>query len=46
MSATQLYRRNSNTGNCETDGAPFTGDLFFLDATPAPPDFTGPLTIG
>lgn len=46
VSATQLYRRNSTTGNCETGGPPFTGDLFFLDATPAPPDFAGPLTIG
>jgi hypothetical protein len=44
--STQLYERNSTTGVCQTDGAPFTGDLALLDEVPAPPDFTGPLTIG
>jgi hypothetical protein len=46
VTSTQLYRRNSTTGVCETDGPVFTGDLVALDQVTAPPDFTGPLTIG
>ena len=46
LSAVQLYRRNSSTGVCGTDGAPFTGDVLALQPVPAPPDFTGPPTIG
>jgi hypothetical protein len=45
VTATQLYRRD-NTGTCETDGGPFTGDLVVMDEVAAPPDFAGPLTIG
>ena len=45
VTATQLYRRN-DTGTCQTDGAPFTGDLVVMDEVTAPPDFAGPLTIG
>jgi hypothetical protein len=44
--ATQLYRRNSTTGVCEVDGAPYAGELVPLDPVPAPPDFVGPLTVG
>lgn len=44
--AIQLYKRDSTTGVCAADGAPFTGDLIVLDSVPAPPDFVGPLTIG
>jgi hypothetical protein len=43
---TQLYRRNSTTGVCETDGGVYTGDIAPLDPVTAPPDFGGPLTIG
>jgi len=43
--ATQMYRRNTTTGVCETDGSPFTGDIAPLDPVAAPPDFVGPLTV-
>jgi hypothetical protein len=43
---TQMYRRNSTTGACQTDGGLYTGDLATLADVTAPPDFTGPLTIG
>ena len=46
VAATQLYRRNGTTGLCETDGAPYTGDIAPLDSVTAPPDFVGPLTVG
>lgn len=43
--ATQLYRLNGTTGACETDGVPYAGDLVGMSQVPAPPDYTGPLTI-
>lgn len=46
ITATQLYRRNGTTGVCETDNSPYTGDIAPLDPISAPPDFTGPLSIG
>lgn len=46
VSSVQLYEHNSSTGICQTDGAPVTGYLAPLDPIAAPPDFTGPLTIG
>jgi hypothetical protein len=42
----QLYSRNGQTGTCTADGSTFTGTLAALQVVPAPPDFTGPLTIG
>ncbi len=44
--ATQLYKRDSTTGACVTDGAPTTGELATLTAVEAPPDVAGPLTVG
>jgi hypothetical protein len=41
----QLYSFD-NTGGCNAAGGPVTGTLFALQVVPAPPDFTGPLTIG
>jgi hypothetical protein len=41
----QLYSFD-NTGACNPSGGPVTGTLFALEVVPAPPDFTGPLTIG
>ena len=46
ISSVQLYHFDSTTGACVTDGAPTTGTLASLDSVTAPPDFTGPLTIG
>jgi hypothetical protein len=43
--AIQLYSFD-NTGACNATGGPVTGTLFALQEVPAPPDFTGPLTIG
>ncbi len=42
----QLYDRDSSTGACQLDGGLYTGDLAPLDPVAAPPDFTGPLTVG
>ena len=44
--STQLYNRDDTTGACQMDGAPYTGSIAPLDPVTAPPDFTGPLTIG
>ena len=44
--AVQLYDRDNTTGTCGASGSPFTGTLAALDPVQAPPDFTGPLTIG
>lgn len=44
--AMQLYQRDPTTGACAAEAAAYTGDLEPLDSVTAPPDFTGPLTIG
>lgn len=45
-SSTSLYELNSSTGVCQLDTSTFTGTLVALEPVTAPPDFTGPLTVG
>ena len=45
-SSTSIYELNDSTGVCQLDSSSFTGTLVALEQITAPPDFTGPLTIG